>query len=112
MLHALKCNAMLSDAKSSNPYKWSMLWCSKLKASKANYTTAMQYMKHMANTTQNSPIACQNEAKTCMEKSQNKLAWRAKTTSMQGQQGGLHYTYQNEAWDDLTNKNQSCIIAK
>ena len=52
-----------------------MLEGSKLEASIGTCTIAMQYMKHMENTTQNSPRACQNDAKTCMEGSQNKLAW-------------------------------------
>lgn len=68
---------MLNDAKSCTWYKWSMLWCLKLETCKATCTTAMQYMKHMANITQNSPRACQNDAKTYMEGSQNKLAWWA-----------------------------------
>ena len=49
----------------------------KHKASKANCTTAVQSMKDMAKATQNSPRTCQNDTKTCMEGSQNKLAWRA-----------------------------------
>ena len=43
-----------------------------LKLAKWTCTKAMQNMKQMASTTQNSPRSCQNESKTSMEQSQNK----------------------------------------
>lgn len=103
---------MLNDVMESKHLKQNMLEASKHKASQAHCTTAMQYMNHMAKTTQNSPRACQNKPKTCMEYSQNKLAWRHEAWSMLGQQRGLHYIYQHQAWDDFTNKNQIFIMAK
>ena len=72
-------NVMVDDAKSCTCHKWNILGGSKLETRVGTYTIAMQCMKHMANTTQNSPRACQNDAKTCMEGSQNKLAWRARS---------------------------------
>ena len=44
---------------------------SKLETSIGTCTIAMQYMNQKAKATQNSPRACQNNAKTCMEYSQN-----------------------------------------
>ena len=46
---------------------------SKLEDSKGTCTKAMQNMKQMESTTQNSPKAYQCESKTCMDQGQNKL---------------------------------------
>ena len=55
---------MLNDAMTCNYLKQSMLEASKHKASQAHCTTTMQYMSHMAKTTQKSPRACQIKAKS------------------------------------------------
>ena len=47
---------------------------SKLKASQGIHTIAIQSKPQKVKNNQNNPKACQNNAKTCMEYSQDKLA--------------------------------------
>ena len=56
----------------------------KHKASAVNYAIAIQSKPQKAKNTQNSPKACQNNTKTCMDYSQGKLEWKAKTPSTLG----------------------------
>ena len=65
---------MPNDAKACKHHKYSMVVASKLKTSEAVYTIAIQSKPQKAKNTQKSPKACQNNAKTCMEYSQDKLA--------------------------------------
>ena len=51
-----------------------MVVASKLKTSQGICTIAIQNMSHMTKAAQNSPKTAQNNAKKCMEYSQNKLA--------------------------------------
>ena len=65
---------MPNDAKACKHHKYNMVGASKLKSSEAIYTIAIQSKPQKAKNTKNSPKACQNNAKTCMDYSQGKLA--------------------------------------
>ena len=64
---------MPNAAKACSHHKYSMVGTSKLKTSQGICTKAIQNMSHMTKAAQNSPKACQNNAKTCVEYRQDKL---------------------------------------